>query len=137
MRGIAVDPQGDVYVADPRTSRISVFTRDGAPLRSWGEHGHGPGEFDELSRVAVGPDGDIYATDASSVQRFSRDGVFKARWGGWGSGPGKLRYAAGIAVAADGTVYVVDRWNRRVQAFTADGDVPAGRRQPRPRPGRP
>ena len=36
--------------------------------------------------------------------------------------PGKLRYAAGIAVAPDGTVYVVDRWNRRVQAFTADGE---------------
>ncbi len=122
VRGLAVDPQGDVYVADPVTSRISVFTRDGAPLRSWGEHGSGPGKFDDLSRVAVGPDGDIYATDASSVQRFSRDGVLKARWGTWGKGPGQFRYAAGIAVAADGTVYVVDRWNRRVQAFTADGD---------------
>ncbi len=122
VRGLAVDPQGDVYVADPVTSRISVFTRDGAPLRSWGEHGSGPGKFDDLSRVAVGPDGDIYATDASSVQRFSRDGVLKARWGSWGKGPGQLRYGAGIAVAADGTVYVVDRWNRRVQAFTADGD---------------
>ena len=72
-------------------------------------------------RVAVGPDGDIYATDATSVQRFGRDGTFKARWGGWGSSPGKLRYGAGIAVAPDGTVYVVDRWNRRIQAFTADG----------------
>ena len=46
-----------------------------------------PASSTSLSRVAVGPDGDIYATDATSVQRFSRDGTFKARWGGWGGAP--------------------------------------------------
>lgn len=121
VQGIAVGADGDVYVADPASSRISVFTRDGVKLRAWGTPGSGPSDFTGLSGVAVGPDGDVYATDATSVQRFSPDGTFEARWGGWGSGPGKLLGAAGIAVAPDGTVYVADRRNRRVQAFTSDG----------------
>ena len=51
-------------------SLARVFTRDGAPLRSWG----GPGTFTNLSRVAVAPGGDVYATDLDSVKRFSRSG---------------------------------------------------------------
>ncbi len=121
VRGIAVDASGDVYIADPASARITVFTRDGARLRAWGGPGNGPSAFTKLSRVAIGPDGDVYVTDATSVQRFAPDGAFKARWGGWGTRPGELRYATGIAVAADGTVYVADNGNRRVQAFTADG----------------
>ncbi len=121
VRGIAVDALGDVYIAEPATSTVNVFTREGAPLRSFGGPGSAAGRFTNISRVAIGPDGDVYVTDATSVQRFSRDGAFKSRFGGWGSAPGKLRYATGVAVAADGTVYVADRWNRRVQAFGADG----------------
>lgn len=122
VRGIAVDGDGDVYVADPVSSRISVFTRDGVKLRDWGGPGSGPAAFTGLSRVAVGPDGDVYATDATSVQRFAPDGAFKGRWGGWGTLPGRLRHATGIAVASDGTVYVADNGNRRVQAFSSDGE---------------
>ena len=122
VEGVAVDPQGDVYVADPATSEISVFSRDGSKLRSWGSPGSGPGKFYKLSGIAVGPDGDIYVTDATSVQRFDRNGGLpKDRWGGWGTGNGQLRYGAGIAVDADGTVYVADRGNRRVQVFSSDG----------------
>lgn len=121
VEGVAVDAQGEVYVADPLSSEIGVFTREGVKLRSWGSPGHGSAAFAGLSGVAIGPDGDVFASDAGYVQRFGRDGTFKARWGGWGDDEGELRIGAGIAVAPDGTVYVADRWNRRVQAFTSAG----------------
>jgi sugar lactone lactonase YvrE len=122
VRGVAVAPSGDVYVADPATATISVFTRDGAKLRSFGGPGTGQGEFVGLYGVAVGPDGDVYASDATSVQRFAPDGSFKDRFGGYGTSPGRLRGAAGLAVAGDGTVYVADRGNERVQAFGSTGE---------------
>jgi len=121
VRGVAVADGGDIYVADPVTSRITVFTRDGAQLRTWGGPGDGPSEFGDLYGIAIGPDGDVYASDATSVQRFAPDGTFKARFGGFGTSPGRLRGAAGLAVASDGTVYVADRGNGRVQAFSDTG----------------
>ena len=74
VRGVAVAADGDVYVADPVTSRITVFTRDGVQLRSWGGFGDDEAEFVGLYGIAIGPDGDVYATDAASVQRFSPTG---------------------------------------------------------------
>ena len=43
---------GSIVVADGWTNEVRVFDADGVHLRSWGEYGKGPGEFDELHRVA-------------------------------------------------------------------------------------
>ena len=45
-------PDGGIVVADGRSDEVRVFDADGVHLRSWGEYGKDPGEFDELYRVA-------------------------------------------------------------------------------------
>src|SRR5215472_10662513 len=83
--------------------------------------------------LAIGPDGNVYVTDASQrVTVISPDGKVVRRWGKPGSGPGEFNFISAdahvptaiqgqIAVGADGNVYVSDSGNSRVQVFTPEG----------------
>jgi len=82
--------------------------------------------------LAIGPDGNLYVTDAGQrVSVISPGGHVLRRWGRLGSGRGEFRFVAGnddpndidgkVAVGPDGTVYVSDGGNGRVQVFTPQG----------------
>ena len=43
--GVAVDGDGDVYVADRDNNRIQKFTSSGGYLTQWGSYGSGNGQF--------------------------------------------------------------------------------------------
>ncbi|MDW7990827.1 MAG: TIGR03663 family protein [Anaerolineae bacterium] len=133
-RGIAVAPDGSIYVADSGNHRIQKFTAEGEFVTAWGNFGGcpeqtpPPGAFCEPWGVAVGPDGAVYVADlwAHRVQKFSSEGEFIAQWGfssnyGTDLRPGAFYGPRGIVVAPDGTVYVTDTGNKRVQVFTGDG----------------
>ena len=120
-RGIAVDGDGNVWVADFGNNRIQVFDRELKPVRAFGELGDGAGQFNQPCAIAIGPDGRVYVADTWNhrVQVFERDGTFVRQWSGDFYGP------RGIAVAADGSVYVADTGNGRVAKFTAEGKLEA------------
>jgi 6-bladed beta-propeller len=81
--------------------------------------------------LAVGPDGNVYVTDASDrVAVLSPAGKALRRWGKRGNGRGEFSFAdpsqagnlfAPIAVGRDGKVYVADRGNHRVEVFSSRG----------------
>jgi hypothetical protein len=84
------------------------------------------------ANLAIGPDGNLYVTDAAQhLTVISPDGKVLRRWGGPGQGPGEFNFvpreprapgvAAGIAVGADGRVYVDDSGNARVEVFSSTG----------------
>ena len=76
--GIALDPDGNVCVADWRNDRIQRLTPDGEFLASYGSSGGGDGEFNRPSRVAIDSDGNIYVADWGNqrVQVLDADGNF-------------------------------------------------------------
>jgi len=184
-RGLAVGPEGNLYVVDSDNSRIQVFAPDGTFLRTWGSNCNlatgieclgteGLGQFQEPWGIAVGPDGRVYVADTWNhrIQVFDAEGNFLARWGAYGqtssasgllygprdlaidnegrvfvtdtgnkrvvvydaegtfltqiggpgSGPGQFEEPVGIAVDGEGNVYVADTWNQRVQVFDNDLD---------------
>src|SRR5204863_445457 len=43
--GVALDRDGNVFVADPSANRVHVFDPAGQPLASWGQPGGAPGEL--------------------------------------------------------------------------------------------
>jgi uncharacterized protein (TIGR03663 family) len=130
-KGLALDAEGNLYVADSQNHRIQVFDANGGFLRQWGSQGNAPGQFNEPWGVAVGPNGDVYVADTWNhrVQVFDSQGVFKLQWGIFGEvpdamGAGNVYYGPrDVACDADGNLYVTDTGNKRVVKYTAQGQM--------------
>jgi DNA-binding beta-propeller fold protein YncE len=120
---VALDSQGNAYVADEWLNRISIFTQDGKWLGKWGKPGTGDGELNRPSGLAFGAEDHLYMVDSRNhrVQVFTKDGKFLCKWGSHGSGDGEFNVPWGIDIDQHGDVYVADWRNDRIQKFTADG----------------
>ncbi|MHB1355165.1 MAG: flippase activity-associated protein Agl23 [Anaerolineae bacterium] len=133
-RGLALDLQGNVYIADSGNNRIVVADADGNLLRAFGQFGSEPGQLNEPWAVAVAANGDVYIADTWNyrIQVFSADGVFKFGWGGSGQmgaidGSGNVLYGPrSLAFDSEGNVLVVDTGNKRIVKYAPDGTFIAG-----------
>jgi DNA-binding beta-propeller fold protein YncE len=73
---IAITRKGDdgfAYIADHATEEVhKIQLSDGKILATWGEPGHGPGQFDWVHGMAVDSRGGVYAADTygQRVQKF-------------------------------------------------------------------
>lgn len=63
VTGIAVGPEGNVFVADFYNDRVQVFASDGAFLTAFGGTGDGPGEFNHAIALDTAPDGAVFVAD--------------------------------------------------------------------------
>lgn len=124
--GIAVAPDGTVYVSDTWNHRIQRFTSSGKAIGMWGQYGQGevPEAFWGPRGVAVDAQGRVYVADTGNkrIVVFDSRGGYITQFGSAGLDPGQFDEPVGVAVAADGTVYVTDTWNQRIQAFTPTTD---------------
>jgi sugar lactone lactonase YvrE len=121
VRGVAVAPDGFVFVADKNGNRMQKFTSFGAWAGAWGSSGSGDGEFSGPTGVAVDATGNVYVTDHlnSRVQKFTGNGSFLSKWGSAGTAAGQFTGIWDIAIDDSDNVYVVDA--NRVQRFTTGG----------------
>jgi uncharacterized protein (TIGR03663 family) len=129
-KALAVGPDGDVYVAEGRSSRVTVFDRAGRVVRQWGSPGEGPGQFREPWGIAVDRQGRVFVADTWNhrIQVFDAEGRFLRQWGGLidtagraAGGEGRFYGPRGLALDAQGQLYVADTGNKRIQVFDAEG----------------
>lgn len=122
--GIAVDADGNIFVADTWNYRIQKFDPDGKFLLQWGVAGVSEEGLDRLwgpRGVAAAPDGKVYVTDTGNkrVVAFSVDGnaLFQFET----AGDARLDEPVGVAVSPSGNVYIADTWNSRIAIFSPEG----------------
>ncbi len=129
--GVAVGPDGSVYVTDTWNHRVQKFTRDGKAIKMWGQYGQ-PLPEDPTTKdsfwgprgIAVDSNGHVYVADTGNkrIVVFDSDGKYITEFGSGGLDPGQFDEPVGVAVAKDGTVYVTDTWNQRIQTFIPSED---------------
>jgi DNA-binding beta-propeller fold protein YncE len=126
--GVAVSPQGTIFLADTWNGRIQAFDPMGSFLWKWGSYGNTGGITADPHLLfgprglAVSIDGELLVTDTGNkrVLRFREGGEFLAQAGGPGAVPGRFDEPVGIVIDP-GTrdVFVADAWNQRIQRFNA------------------
>ena len=141
-RGLAVDTQGNIYVADIANHAVKAFDAQGKLKFAVGSQGNGPGQFNEPHGVAVDAQGNIYVADTwnARVVKLDSTGKFVKSWG-TGNDIGNGRSAMmtdgteagnnaaplgfygprGIAIDSAGRVYVADTGNKRIVVTDSDG----------------
>jgi DNA-binding beta-propeller fold protein YncE len=141
--GIALDKDGNVYVADADGKNgkghvVVKFSPDGKVLMTLGHPGmpgDAPGYFYRPSAVTVAPNGTIFVADGhggdsnARIVKLAPDGTILKTWGKKGTGPGEFNEPHGIALDSQGRVLVADRVNARLQIFDQDGKFLAEWRQ--------
>ncbi len=134
--GIAIAPDGTLFVADTNNNRIQHLSSTGQYINSWGTFADisksdaPPGTFNQPWAVAVSPDGNyVYVADTWNhrIQKFSTGGTPLKMWGvgiydPTTTDPFGIWGPRGIAVDAQGRVFVSDTGNKRILIYDPDGN---------------
>ena len=144
--GVAVDRQGDVFVADlgnrvlefPRAAD-GTYPKAGVTVAGTGTAGAGLNQLSRPNGVAVDASGNLFVADSgnsrvlefaynSATHSYAASGTVVAGAGGQGSGAGQLNDPGAVALDAKNDLFVADSSNNRVLEFplnAATGAYPA------------
>jgi uncharacterized protein (TIGR03663 family) len=131
-RGIAMAPDGSLFVADSQNHRI-LHIKDEKIENTWGGFSAPAddiapmGTFNEPWGIAVSPDGDyVYVADTWNhrIQKFTSKGEFINSWGYFGQVDDPFAFwgPRDIAIDSEGNVFVSNTGNKRINVFSPKGE---------------
>ena len=85
---VAWDPAGNIFISDGYgNSRVAKFDKMGKFIKSWGQRGTAPGQFNTVHSLQVDAQGMVYVADRANnrIQVFDNDGNFKTQYRNVGS----------------------------------------------------
>lgn len=124
--GIAIGPDGSVYVTDTWNHRVQKFTAEGDFITMWGYFGaaENPDGFWGPRGIIVDDENRVYIADTGNkrVAVFDSNGNFLTQFGEAGFDLGQLDEPVGLAMGLNGEIYISDTWNQRIQVFMPDSE---------------
>ncbi|MCW1924498.1 hypothetical protein OKA05_18170 [Luteolibacter arcticus] len=137
--GVAIDADGNVFVADASNNKIRKITGAGVVTTFAGSGNPGSADgvgtaasFNQPKGVAVDASGNVYVADSANhkIRKITAAGVVTTLAGsaspsnmdGTGTAAG-FGFPSGVAVDASGNVFVADYNNRKIRKITPAGVV--------------
>ncbi len=116
---VAVDRQGNIYIADTFNCRVQILNPAGKFLRAFGTQGDRPGEFIRPKGIAIDSEGHVYVADAefNNFQVFSPEGQPLLAVGTLGSAPGEFSLITGLHIDSEDRIYTTEMFTGRIQVF--------------------
>jgi YD repeat-containing protein len=121
---VAIDAQGNIWVADKGNNRIQKFNAKGEFVAKFGASGSGNGQLSIPTSLAIDAQGNIWVTERANnrVQKFSPSGEYLTKFGTYGTGNGQFNGPEGVAIDPQGNIWISDTYNGRVQKFSSTGE---------------
>lgn len=132
--GIAIDRQGNIYIADRGNHRIRKITPAGSvsTLAGSGTQGYKDGNPNEaqftldMRDLVVDPDGNLYLSDLDRIRKITPQGVVSTIAGsdaGFAEGDGadaKFNYPNGMSINSRGDIFIADLNNNRIRKLSLE-----------------
>ena len=115
---LALGPEGEMFISDGYgNARIHKYSPEGELIKSWGQPGSGPGEFDLPHCVRVDPRNRLMVADRENnrIQFFTLEGEYIEEWG-------DLLHPDTIYIDEEEYVYIAEL-DQRITIMTLDGEV--------------
>jgi len=137
--GVAIDPQGRVFVADDMNQRIVRYSTPATKYQykaRWGSYGTGPNNLAYPRGLATNGSGELYVANTGNdrIDVFDVSGTLKRSFGISGRATGQFDSPVGVAADASGVRAVTDALNGRVQLINPDGSLATVWGSPNPGP---
>jgi sugar lactone lactonase YvrE len=123
---VLVAPNGDIFVAEghssrpdangvPPTARVYKFSKDGTLIKTWGQWGKGPDDFDQPHALAMDSRGRLFVGDRGNnrIKIFDQDGKLLDTWY-------QFSRPSGIYIDAKDDIYVADSESQSVDRTRTD-----------------
>ncbi len=120
--GIAVDKDGNIFIADYNTGYVKKYDKSFKWLLTFSEYGTAKGQNQKSEFMDIHED-KLYMPEAGNhrVNVFDLNGKFLFDFGGKGTETGKMDNPEASKFASDGRLFVADLKNDRIQVFDKDG----------------
>jgi predicted membrane-bound mannosyltransferase/sugar lactone lactonase YvrE len=132
-RGLAIDTQGWIYVADSNNHRIQILNAAGELQQTWGFYADSSageaaaGGFNQPWDLSVASDGSVIVVDTWNhrIQRFTAQGELLNLFDTSQASltPAGLYGPRGVAVDREDHVYIVDTGNKRILIYSLAGEL--------------
>jgi streptogramin lyase len=133
--GLAIDEQGNIFVADTYNDRIRKISTDGqvTTVAGTGVAGYLDGQaseamFDTPCAIAVDQQGNLFVADTgnNAIRKITPQGEVMTFAGNQEDGQSRearLSQPVSVAVTHDGFLFVANQNNGRIQFITPEGEV--------------